>query len=800
MHKSFTKMSRHWRWLASASALLAALCAWVAFGPFPDELLARDNFTSTRIVDRHGQPLREALGSQEGRARWTELDDISPHMLAATVHAEDRRFWSHGGVDMRAVGRAAWQNLTHLDVVSGASTLTQQVVKMLGGGSRARTVPNKLTEAVWAVRLERKHSKRRILEEYLNRAPYGNQLFGVSAAARMYFDKPPSQLTLAEATLLAGIPRAPSVNNPYADRERSEDVQRRVLDLMLEREAIDQEAYERALSERLRIVSRRGRVLAAHFTDHVLDELGDELRPQRVQTTLDLGVQQLASEVVDTELDRLEDHDVGQAAVVVLDTQTSEVLAWVGSRGYFEQESEGANDGVLSLRQPGSALKPFVYGLYIDDGGEASDVLPDFPTQFEDDDGVYIPRNFGGRYHGPVSVREALASSLNIPAVVVAERLGVGRVQKTLRALGMQSLDAEASHYGLGIALGNGEVRLLDLAGAYATLGRLGQHRRVRIFGDASNPVADTRLLSAQAAHIILDILTDDDARARGFGRYSALHLPYRVAAKTGTSTDFRDNWAVGMTPEFTVAVWAGNFDGSPMQGTSGVTGAAPIMRHIMQGLYPDAANPADVDWFEQPRGIAERPVCTLSGQPPGEACPSTRLELTVARDGTPTHDDICTVHRTVPIDIRNGLRAGPDCADRFVEQHHFLDVPDAWTEWALKRGHPLMPADYSPHCPADGAPSADAAEPSTPRITHPVDGDRYVLDPSLPASEQAIALRARLRAAAPDETLTWFVDGEPIAEVRAPFEVFWELEPGRHQIGVGREAVEARVEISVRP
>src|SRR5690554_4439176 len=339
-------------------AIFVLLCgAWVWFTPFDERLLSEQNITSTRIVDRYGRGLREVLGSSEGRARRVELDQISDHLINATVHAEDRRFWAHSGVDPLAIGRASWQNMRNLEVISGASTLTQQVVKLLRSGNASRNLPNKLSEAVLAIRLEKTASKREILEQYLNRAPYGNQLFGVSAASWMYFDKPPAQLSLAEAALLAGIPRAPSLLNPYENLAGAKKVQERVLHLMRKRGVISALQYETAVDEKLVIMRPDRRVLAPHFSEYVLRELrnrGAEVdlnaHPKLIRTTLDLDLQKTVQDIVRAELSLLEKKNVHQAAVVILDTQTGEVLAWVGSQNYWDEEHAGANDGVLALR------------------------------------------------------------------------------------------------------------------------------------------------------------------------------------------------------------------------------------------------------------------------------------------------------------------------------------------------------------------------------------------------------------------------------------------------------------------
>lgn len=705
--------------IVAALLVVGAVCvvllgAWIWFVPFDEALLADNNITSTRIVDRYGRGLREVLGSTEGRARRVDLEQISDHLINATVHAEDRRFWAHSGVDPLAILRASWQNTRHLEVISGASTLTQQVVKLLRSGNRSRTLPNKFNEAVLAIRLEKIASKREILTQYLNRAPYGNQLFGVSAASWMYFNKPPTQLSLAESALLAAIPRAPSLYNPYRDLAAAKSVQESILKLMRKRQVITATEYKNAVAENLVIVPPDRRVLAPHFSEYALKNVREneihntrDVHPRLIKTTLDLDLQKTVQDIVRAELSRLESKNAHQAAVLVLNTKTNEVLAWVGSRNYWNKEYDGANDGVLALRQPGSALKPFVYGLFFEQGHRASDMLGDFPREFPTERGNYIPKNYDQAYHGPVSARAALASSLNIPAVLVAQKVGVKQIIETLDDFGMKTFEENDDFYGLGIALGNGEVRLRDLTAAYATLGRLGEGRRLRIFladtssstekSSAAKPDATGQKFTPQTAYILLDILSDDTARAQGFGRYSALYFPYRVAAKTGTSAGFRDNWSFGVTPDYTVGVWVGNFDASPMHHSSGVTGAAPIMRQVIQSLYPNAANTADVGWYTTPEGVEAHRVCTLSGHKPGPDCPSTRRELFTPDTWS---DRPCQIHKTLAIDTRNGLLAGPECPAEFVQRRVFANVPADWLDWAKRRGEQLPPTTNSPSCP----------------------------------------------------------------------------------------------------
>jgi len=614
----------------AVSVGIIGVAVWVAAIPFPSAVLTPHQVTSTLVVDREGRLLREVLSAEDARGRWVALSDLSPHLVDATVHAEDRRFWDHAGLDGLAIGRSIAVNARSGRAVTGASTITQQTVKLTLQREAPRTLGTKLMEAVWALRLELALSKEAILEQYLNRAPYGNQLHGAEAAARGYFGKPAAHLSLAEAALLAGLPQSPTRLDPRRDPAPAIARQRLILERMHARGVIAEDALRAALAEPIAIRPRSAPFEAPHLLDQVTAHLrrGPGPRPAVVRTTLDLRLQDRVSAVLAHQRSLLAARGGFQAAAVVLDTQTSEVLAWVGSRGYWDEEILGANDGVTALRQPGSALKPFVYAAYLERGGSPADALDDAPTELVTATGVYRPKNFDRLHRGPVTLREALASSLNIPAVLVAQRVGPDVILETLRRLGLETLDRPPSHYGPGIALGNGEVRLVDLAAAYAALGRLGEWRPVRWVlepegwaGQAEAREESRRVLEPRTAFALLDMLTDDRARESGFGQAGPMLFPYRVAVKTGTSSDYRDNWAVAVTPRHTVAVWVGNFDGRPMNRVSGALGATPTMRQIVQLLYPRAAAPGDVPWYSPPPGLVQATLCAPRGTLAGPDC-----------------------------------------------------------------------------------------------------------------------------------------------------------------------------------
>lgn len=797
--------------LALAGLILALMgLIWIYKTPFDASLLSAQHVSSLTLVDRHGYELREVLSEQQTRARWRALDEIAAPLIEATLAAEDKRFYRHPGVDPVAIVRSAVYNGRRGRVVTGASTITQQTVKMLmprSGGALSA----KLREAIWALRLERAATKAQILEQYLNRAPYGNQLYGAQAASLMYFDKPAAHMTLAEGAMLACIPRAPTVLNPYKEKGLAalKRCQQQLLARMHEQGALTAADYARAASQPIMVKPRRGRVLAPHFTEALLAQLGwstregegdepSELKPQTLHTTLDLHMQRDVQGIVQTALERLEGARVGQAAVVVLETKSAEVLAWVGSRDYWDERAQGANDGVLARRQPGSALKPFVYGALMEQGAPSTQVFLDWEVQFSTDKGAYIPKNYDHRYHGPVSMRVALASSLNVPAILAAEEVGVDALLKTLRALGLETLDRDAQHYGLGIALGNGEVRLLDLAAAYATLGRGGRWVRPRQVVDATQ--AESRqVYSPQVSAILLDMLSDDEARAIGFGRYSVLSLPYKVAVKTGTSTDYRDNWSVGVTPDYTVAVWAGNFDGSPMLESSGVSGAAPIMRQVLQALYPEAAGPADVLWFEQPEGLTRVPVCVLSGHRANARCDRRELALMRQAQADALPDD--AMHVEVSVDTLNGGVVDEGCAlaPEEIETLRGYALPGTWLAWAEREQLPLVPTARSARCGALSGQGADEdGALGQLRVLHPLEGDVFILDPEMDPRAQQVTLRVAVPSHRQRGALSWFVDGVKVATVRSPFELKWQLQAGEHVIGVGEREPQAQVRVRV--
>ncbi len=570
---------------------------------------------STEITDRYGRPLRLYTGA----AAYCEplaLDEISPWLVLATVAAEDKRFFSHPGVDFLSVARAFWQNSSSGRTVSGASTITQQLARAME--PRRRNVWGKLSEMFAALRLEASSTKEDILRDYFNSVPYGPRITGAGAAARAYFGVPARDLSPAQAALLAGLPKSPVNYDPWRHPAAAAARQRLVLRRMLDLGLMNEEGYRQALAEKLSFREKEVHFDAPQFSDYVLKRAA---AGGRVATTLDLRVQEYAEAALRNHLAAIGPaHNINNGALLVLDNATGGVLAWVGSDDFFDAGNAGQVDGVTALRQPGSALKPFLYALALSRGASASDIIEDEPLYAA---GGHAPLNYDKTYHGRVRLREALACSYNVPAVRTAQRTGVAAFLAKLRDFGFASLDRDAAYYGEGLALGNGEVTMLELANAYAALARGGVWLPVRVLsGETGAPAR--RAIGRAEAYIITDILSDNTARSPAFGENSAFDLPFPMAAKTGTTKDYKDNWAVGYTPEWTVAVWVGNFDGRPMRRVSGITGAAPVLKETaleLKRLYGSTP-------FRRPPGIRTVRVCPASGLPPSPFCPSTMEEI----------------------------------------------------------------------------------------------------------------------------------------------------------------------------
>ena len=751
-----------------AGAAVFAIVVWVSL-PVPKTDLTPQSTRAVTIEDRSGARLRSTRATDGSQAQWIAVDRIDPDIINAFIAVEDRRFWDHNGIDLRALLRAVRDNVAAHSVRSGASTITMQLARLLHPS--ARRWDGKIVQALWALRLEAHLTKQQILEQYLNRVQLGQNTTGVGAASALYFGASASDVSIAQAATLAGLAHAPSRDNPLSSPRRSNARRTHALRRMERLGYATHDDVLRARDERA--VSSAGNTpfLAPHFTTRVLSWLADDSLPAgttTVRTSLDLGLQEAVESEVRYTVQMMHDRSVEQAAAVVLDNATGEVRAWVGSPD-FADTTYGQTDMVVSPRQPGSSLKPFLYGLALDRGFTPATVLADIPRAYATATGSYAPRNYDRRFRGPVRAREALASSYNVPAVELASRVGVGTLLRTLQDAGFTSLQRSPDYYGLGLALGDGDVSLIELANGYRALAAGGAWSPWTWHpSDGRVASAGTRrIISPVSSAILLDMLSDPEARVPGFGINTPFDFPFQAAVKTGTSRHFTDNWAVATTQGFTVAVWAGNFNGRPMQGVSGVTGAGPLLhrvvmetaRHIAPGVLPSPAQ----------FGAERVAVCRLSGM---RATPSCAQLSEWFAPGT-----------------------APRLADTW-ERNGRVQLPEEYAEWARQERPSAVIASAGlalhSHGRAD-APTVDStAILRRFRIASPRDGDKYAIPAGVEAQYATIPLRA---AGAGSNAVRWQVDGRPYAGSR------WPLAKGEHVIrATGEDGTSAEARVVVLP
>lgn len=757
---------RPWLWAFQGTAAIALLVLGIAgvvlatgvaaglgiYGFYAQQLpdasvieVKQEEFETVRIYDRTGKHLLyESVDPRpfRGDRTYIPLDEMSPWVWKAAVALEDRNYWENPGINVRGLFRAFVSNLEG-GGVQGGSSITQQLIKnvVIPPEERAeRSYARKLKEIVLALEVTRQYSKEKILEWYLNYNSYNNLAYGVEAASQVYFGKSSSELNAAEAAMLAPIPQYPALN-PIDNPEEAKQRQGIALQAMVRSGYLTQEEADAAFAQPLDLrksVAERFDVLTApHFALYALDQLKKEYNTAEdpyfiwkkgltVYTTLDVDLQQYAEQVAREHIQKMDEQGkkISNASVVAIKPDTGEILAMVGSLDYNNEEIDGQVNVAISERQPGSSFKPYVYLTGLMEGMTPATMILDVRTAFPQADGTYyVPENYDRKYHGPVSLRNALARSFNIPAIRVMDQVGVADALRTAHRLGINGLDRGLNFYGLSLVLGGGEVTLLDHTYAYSVLANGGvmagepvppEERRTGFRN--LNPVAilqvrDSdgnvlkkydqpaveRVISADAQYLIADIMSDDVARAPIFGANSALTLPDRkVAAKTGTTNGWKDAWTVGYTPQLTVGVWVGNTDNESMYNVTGASGAAPIwnavMRRYLEGL------PAR--WYERPPNIVTRTVCVPSGLLPSEYCQRQRAEIFIAGTEPKVVDNIW---QPFEIDKTTGLLATAATPPENRETRVYEILPPEAEDWVRESG-----IDQPPEGESEGAAFTD--------------------------------------------------------------------------------------------
>ncbi|MGE5042271.1 MAG: penicillin-binding transpeptidase domain-containing protein, partial [Candidatus Levyibacteriota bacterium] len=625
--------------------------------------------------------------------------------------------------------------------------------------------------------------------------------YGIEAAARTYFNTNTQNLSLAQSALLVGLLSSPDAGNPYVNMKEAKRKQEVVLDLMVKDKFITREQGLFAKQEEITLHTPQEDIKAPHFVHYVLDE-ADRLgiksgQGVNIYTTLDYPIFELSTDVAKLWVDRLRDeHDLSNAAVVLLDNKSGAILSMMGGIDYFDASRSGQVNMATALRQPGSALKPVTYATAFARGYTPATLIYDVKKVYKTKKGEgFTPNNYDGMFHGLVLAREALASSLNLPAVEMLSRVGIPAFLKTARAMGVSTLKEE-NRYDLALTLGGGEVKLLELTNVFASFARGGAYKPPyaieKITADSGqvlylhhDEAAKDALgkNSKQIAYLITDILSDPSARIPGFGAKNPLLLSHPAAVKTGTTTDWHDNWTVGYTPSYTVGVWAGNNDNQAMREITGVTGAAPIWNQFFEEFLKGKP----IEQFSQPAGITSATICAVSGQLPDALCPDKKIETFIA--GTEPKQT-AQIYKKVTIDTRNNLLASPSCPPEYTQEKVFLDYPPEVYTWAVEDGQEVIPREYSPLCNANSLSSGS----SYLQITYPREKTVFESAPYLVYNQAAVFEVS----VSPDiEKVIWQVDGRVIhTTYDFPFKQSWPLVLGKHTIsavGVTRDGKEVK-------
>lgn len=770
--------------VGTLTSLMGVYAAYARRLPPPEAIVSAqaETFQTSIFYDRTGTfKIYEVIDPNGGDRQYVTLNEVPQYFLDATIAIEDARFYENPGFDIEGILRSAWINLTSDNtIVQGGSTITQQLVRnqLLSVEERnARTIDRKLKEIILAGELSRLYSKDQILEWYINTSFYGNLAYGVEAAARVYFDKSARDLSLAEAAMLAAIPQNPSLN-PLDDRIAAAERQRVVLREMVRLGYISQADMDTALQEViiLKPFALRFDITAPHFAiyarneaESILDNLGYDgtnmilRRGLKIYTTLDLDVQRQLECLARTQTTRLSGSNanfvhntsvgtpcvaaeflpilapeetgksrfVTNAAGVILKANTGEIIALLGSVDFWNKGIGGEFNAATAQRQPASTFKPFVYiTAFINPINDTTVVTPatmtyDVLTEFNNSGQPYIPQNIDRLFHGPVSVRQALARSYNVPAVQVLDWVGLGEVLRIAHRMGINSMNDGISAYGLSLALGSAEASLLDMTYAYNVLNNNGvmvgapvPPLEAKDGYRQFNPVAVLRIEDANGeilwaygqeygtfnrrtvlepgiAYMMTDILSDNSARYPAFPRGSALELSRPAAVKTGTSDNFRDSWAVGYTPQYTTGIWLGNNYNESMTDVTGLMGAAPIWHAIMEYIHTKDTLPIEV--WEQPETVIRQNVCQISGLLPNSICP-TQSELFYYNpsrgiDYRPNRTDTYWIVKSV--NICNNTLAVPYSPPDCVSEKQYFAYPDALLDWAVEQGADLPPTVY---------------------------------------------------------------------------------------------------------
>jgi penicillin-binding protein 1C len=766
------------RWLLTAAAILvltSSVTLYYLLPDYRDALREQRSSAGLAVLDRNDRLLRLVPDDMDRFSLWCDIERIPRALKLAAIAAEDRRFYYHPGFDPISIVRAAFTNLQRGKTVSGASTITQQVVRLIR--PRPRTYKAKLLELLESLKMECQLSKDQILELYFNLSPMGGNVRGVGLAARLYFGKDVERISSAEAAILVAMPRSPSrydFRNP-AGRQRLLAEKDRILKRMA--------GLGRISAERLALMTgptvnlqRRGIPLEApHLVDLVLKKESSGINP--LTTTVDLEIQHSLERILRSHKNRLAGMGINQAGAIVVAAGNCDVLGLVGSLGYSER-NQGYNNAVLASRSAGSTLKPFLYALALEKGSstfsEIADTFRSYPTPH----GEYFPFNADRRWYGPVTIRLALGNSLNMPAVKTLRSLGVNEFYALLEDTGIVSENSMSpQHYGLGLAIGNVDVSLYRLVQAYTTLAREGLYSPLRLIADKK--AKEVRIFAPETTYAIHNIIADPSARLLTFGNPAFFDFGFPVAVKTGTSSNYRDCWIIAYTSRHVVGLWAGNFDGRATNGGAGATVLGPILQEIMEHLY-SAGEPEP---FAKPPGIREASICWLSGKAASAHCPHVTKELVLPASSVPP-----------PCNLSHKSDQNYYLGSQYAQWIHHREIQLGRGRFRLMTPEAAFSNSASTYMDSSPSGPIQAARTSAIEIVSPHESDRFILSPH---SSSRVLFRAVPHPVV--DQVVWLLDGVEIAKTPAPYEVVWDLVRGKHTLHAvtpGREAAQVTFQV----
>ena len=773
--------------ISMASVLCILLSFYIPLNK--DSLMEKLGF-SFEIYDRNGILLQKGLSSNGYYFSYVKLKEIPEYIIKALINTEDKNFYSHRGVDGLAIIRAVLDNLKSGITKSGGSTITMQIARNIH--NLKRNIFSKIIELWFSIRLENSFTKKQLLELYFNTIPFGKQIVGIKMASRIYFNKSPSELSTAQGAYLISLLKYPSHMNRKSSIPYIMKRQKHILTILYKKKIIDKQTYLRAMTYRINIKKPDYVKLSPHFCNFILSHIKntypDKIKKiAKIYTTMDIEVQKKAFKYSLNSIKKLKRKKISNASVIILDNKSGDILAMIGSLNYFIDKDSGQVNGSIALRSPGSTLKPFTYATGIDAGIITSaTVIPDIKTYMRSTTGDFTPLNHSRRFNGPITVRKALGCSYNIPAARVIAKTTVDAVLLKLHQAGFISLKKNPEYYGASLTLGGGDVSLLELTRGYRMLANNGIYSQINfikkiidIYGNKITLKKSTvkrQVFSRETAFLITDILSDNKAREDSFSLLSPLNLPFFCAAKTGTSKGYRNNWTIGYSRNYTLGVWVGNFDNSPMLGVSGITGAGNIFRSIMLSIEDDYYYKPVI-----PKSVVIKNICAKSGLLSKKECTSVISEYFTKNSCPETY---CNVHFSIPYYIHNNKIAyvknkknNPN-----IRWEKTMILPPVYNNWLQEKGYRLPDKDVLNYIGwLSGKNKKNEIKEA--KITFPDNNDAFIIDPIIKRKFQTIVFTSTL----PSQTTTvyWILNDRKFKIEKYPFSYKWKIKRGEFTLKV---------------